>query len=305
MSSLTNTVPFSLDEINLRKKLVFPDGTIQTTAYTGAVAGATLAEVLADGNDANFLSIDNLAGVTICDTLGTIFSSIFQSGNQLIIGSAIAGATPNSDLKLSVTTGAGLTSTAIDIAVAGVTIYPPVTFDDALPPVAPNAVQPASTDSSNKMPTTAWVQTAIVSRPAFVGFITNITPVAISNGYSAPTSNTVITLPTLASVGQYIIQFTISLEFAGTVDNPVCRESFLPVLGTQISGDYTVPYQYPNVDAIFSFLGTGVYISGSMVVNTLLPNVAGLVISLECAWTNSGTVTAQNSTTMVSYLGSA
>jgi hypothetical protein len=41
------------------------------------------------------------------------------------------------------------------------------------------------------------------------------------------------------------------------------------------------------------------------VVNTLLPNVAGLVISLECAWTNSGTVTAQNSTTMVSYLGSA
>ena len=65
MSSLTNTVPFSLDEINLRKKLVFPDGTIQSTAYTGAVGGATLAEVLADGNDATLLSINNLASLEI------------------------------------------------------------------------------------------------------------------------------------------------------------------------------------------------------------------------------------------------
>ena len=303
MSSLTNTVPFSLDEINLRKKLVFPDGTIQSTAYTGAVAGATLAEVLADGNDADFQSIDNLAGVTICDTLGTIFSSIFQSGNTLILGSSFVGATPNSEIGITTTNGAGLNVTAMNIQVAGVTIVPPVTFNSTVPPTAPLAVQPVSTNSSNQMPTTAWVQSAIVSRPAFIGFIDNVTPVAISNGYSAPTSNTVITLPTLAVAGEYLIQFTISLEFVGTVDNPVCRETFIPVLGTQISGDYTVPYQYPNVDAVFNFLGTGVFITGSMVVNTLLPNVAGLVISLECAWTNTGTVTAQNSTTMVSYLG--
>lgn len=65
MSSLTNNSPFSLDEINLRKKLVFPDGTIQSTAYTGAVGGPTLAEVLADSNDANLLSIDNLSSLEI------------------------------------------------------------------------------------------------------------------------------------------------------------------------------------------------------------------------------------------------
>ena len=65
MSSLTNNSPFSLDEINLRKKLVFADGTIQSTAYTGAVGGPTLAEVLADSNDATLLSIDNLSSLEI------------------------------------------------------------------------------------------------------------------------------------------------------------------------------------------------------------------------------------------------
>jgi hypothetical protein len=114
--------PFSLDEINLRKKLVFPDGTIQSTAYTGAVGGPTLAEVLADGNDANFLSIDNLSQVTITD--GVNFSQITQLGVSLDIASGNASGTNNSTITLYATDGAGVPAVAMTIADAVVTVVP-------------------------------------------------------------------------------------------------------------------------------------------------------------------------------------
>lgn len=124
MSSLTNTVPFSLDEINLRKKLVFPDGTIQSTAYTGSAGGTTLAEVLADGNSANFLSIDDLTGVTIADVAGNNFSLIDQSGVILQIGSGNLSGSISSQITLSATDGAGASAVAVTIDNTAVTVVP-------------------------------------------------------------------------------------------------------------------------------------------------------------------------------------
>jgi hypothetical protein len=124
MSSLTNTIPFSLDEINLRKKLVFPDGTIQSTAYTGAVGGPTLAEVLADGNSANFLTIDDLTSVTIADGVANVYSTITQVGGSLDLLSGNQSGTVNSVITLSANDGAGASAVAVTVANAAVTVVP-------------------------------------------------------------------------------------------------------------------------------------------------------------------------------------
>lgn len=56
--------PFDLNFLPLRKPLVFPDGTIQDTAYTGD-GSETLAEVLTAGNNAGGQSITGLSQITV------------------------------------------------------------------------------------------------------------------------------------------------------------------------------------------------------------------------------------------------
>ena len=100
-------------------------GPTGATGHTGAPGPPpTLDYVLSTGNDANFQSINNLAGVEICDTLGTKFSSIFQSGNTLLLGSGLNGGTTNSVLGITVTDETGLSATVVTIADAAVTVVP-------------------------------------------------------------------------------------------------------------------------------------------------------------------------------------
>jgi hypothetical protein len=125
MSSLTNNAPFSLNAINLRKELVFPDGTIQTTAYTGAVGGSTLEEVLDAGNNANGIGIVELPFIHIND--GDDSSVITQSGIILAIqsgGDTTFGGTANSILSLQVTDATTADYEAINITDARVLVYP-------------------------------------------------------------------------------------------------------------------------------------------------------------------------------------
>jgi hypothetical protein len=305
MSSLTNTVPFSLDEINLRKKLVFPDGTIQSTAYTGAVGGSTLAEVLADGNNANFLTINDLAGVIIADIVGGN-SSITQSTINLHIESGDLSGSVDSSITLAVTNGAGASAVAVTVAEAGVTIVPPVTFNSTSPPIAPLAVQPSHSDNSNKMPTTAWVQSAIQQRTAFVDFINTTNTISITNSFVTVTPVNIIPLPTLPAEGQYLLSFSLQLEFAsGLPENIICRENVTSAIPGQISTVVVRPYQYPNFAAIFQAYGTGVYVSGTYILNTLVAGATGLEFDLECAWSNGGNVDCVAQSIQISYLGSS
>jgi hypothetical protein len=84
MSSLTNNAPFSLNAINLRKELVFPDGSIQSTAYTGDIGVPNLEDVLTAGADAGGLIITNVnintTGDLGCD-VGYITTINFDDGS--------------------------------------------------------------------------------------------------------------------------------------------------------------------------------------------------------------------------------
>ena len=288
MSSLTNNAPFSLNAINLRKELVFPDGTIQSTAYTGAVGGPTLAEVLADGNNANGIGIVELPFIHIND--GDDSSVITQSGTTLAIqsgGDTTFGGTANSILSLQVTTSNPLVDyEAINITDARVLVNPQLQLGTSI-----------------EFPDTS-VQT---SAPRYFDYIeNNITVVTIPNGFGNPNNTlNVISLPNLTVEGQYFVQFSINLSTVGTVTNMICREGFVALLG-QIATDFSVPYQYPNVDAYFGFIGAGsVFISGSIIFNTLVPNVSGAVLNLTCGWGGAGSVNFENATAMITYIGSS
>jgi len=288
MSSLTNNAPFSLNAINLRKELVFPDGSIQTTAYTGTGGIPTLAQVLDTGNNANGIGIVELPFIHINDVDNS--SVITQSGTILAIqsgGDPSFGGTANSILSLQVTDAGSADYEAINITDARVLVYPELQLGTSI-----------------QFPDTS-VQT---SAPRYFDYIENQTPASLLNGYGNPnTTLNVITLPTLTVEGQYFVQFTLSLEIAsGTVDNLICRETFVALSPGQIATDYSIPYQYPNVDAIFGFIGAGsIFVSGSIILNTLTPNLSGVVLNLAGGWTNSGTITFQNGTAIISYIGAS
>lgn len=65
MSSSSSVGEFNLDTVSVRKPLEFPDGTVQSTAYTGGTGVETLEDVLTAGNNANGLSINNVGSVYI------------------------------------------------------------------------------------------------------------------------------------------------------------------------------------------------------------------------------------------------
>lgn len=276
MSSLTNTVPFSLDEINLRKKLVFPDGTIQSTAYTGAVGGPTLAEVLADGNSANFLSIDDLAGVTIADVAGNNFSLIDQSGVVLQIGSGNLSGSISSSITLSATDGAGVTATAVTIANAAVTVVPlldvtSIRFptDNSIQTQAPRFIERITTavvaDLSNNDSSFVFSTSSLLPGSYSIsGFVQNspdpssITPVVSDIQYGASIQNTV-------GGDVYRIGFTGNITSQTISQAP---SPYLPISGffrnTTVAGEvfsiyqrclFDGPYQSNNAQADIYYLG--------------------------------------------------
>ena len=305
MSSLTNTVPFSLDEINLRKKLVFPDGTIQSTAYTGAVAGATLNEVLFDGNDANYQGIDNLLDLVITDAGGVNKSRIEQAGVNLQIDCGNLTSSVSSTILFYTTDAVGSSVQQMEIADAGVSIVPPVSLTSTTAPIS-SATQPLYNDNSNKMPTTSWVQSAIQQRTAFLDLISTNTTISIVNSYVGITPVTILTVPNLPAKGQYLLSFSLQLEFpSGNPQNMICRENVTSAIPGQIATVTVRPYQYPSTTSVFSAYGTGVYVSGTYILNTLVVEATGLIFDLECGWTNGGDVDCVAQSLQISYLGSS
>jgi len=101
MSASNAIGDFDLITIKLRKKIEFPDGTIQDTAYTGD-GSETLAEVLAVGNNAsgqdiinlNTLSMITAGGVPAQITQNTLVVSQNNVLNPTIITASNIGATP-------------------------------------------------------------------------------------------------------------------------------------------------------------------------------------------------------------------
>lgn len=86
MSYSNATGRFDLNKVYLRKPLVYPDGTTQTTAYTGSGGSSTLEQVLTSGNDANGLDIvgvDNLSVATITFPDASVQNTAFLGSSSL------------------------------------------------------------------------------------------------------------------------------------------------------------------------------------------------------------------------------
>lgn len=109
--SLQNSLssdPFDLNAISLRKPLVFPDGTVQDTAYTGD-GSETIADVLTAGNNAGGQSITNLGSITVgtAINLTPTGNTVSFNGeiNQVALGQAVSGNQMNPSVFYSNTGG--------------------------------------------------------------------------------------------------------------------------------------------------------------------------------------------------------
>jgi hypothetical protein len=118
------------------------------------------------------LAAINVAGIAAfnndiipADTTNSTSSIIDQNNLDLRISSCSNSLTANSTIKLYATSSTSAVVEQMRITNALTYLYSPVSFSNATPPVS-TATQPASNDSSTKIPTTAWVQSAIASVPA-------------------------------------------------------------------------------------------------------------------------------------------
>ena len=152
---------------------------IPTTAWVQtAIAGATptipnIEQVLIAGSNANNQSLTGLAslsvnsvggvgGIKVID--GSAISTITQSSADLVIGSCLGSTTAIASSTISFYTTDAISNDVEQIVIANAltSINPPVSFTNITQgSLTSSAVQPASTDSSTKIPTTAWVQSAI------------------------------------------------------------------------------------------------------------------------------------------------
>jgi hypothetical protein len=121
--------PFDLNFLPLRKPLVFPDGTIQDTAYTGD-GSETLAEVLTAGSDAGNQSITGLSSITVNSAINLTPTgdTVNFNGeiNQIALGQAQNGNQLRPTVVYSNTAGASLNYglAVVDDAVNGLRVYP-------------------------------------------------------------------------------------------------------------------------------------------------------------------------------------
>jgi hypothetical protein len=89
MASSNSVGAFSLNNVVLRKPLLYPDGSVQLTAYEGAGGVPTLAEVLVSGSSAGSSDID-LSGNDLVSVKSVVFAdSSVQSTAVRIVSSSV------------------------------------------------------------------------------------------------------------------------------------------------------------------------------------------------------------------------
>ena len=99
--------------------IVFPDLSVQTTAYQGSITGETLSSVLTNGNDATQQNMVNL-GKIVGQNIG--FTGGWSIGDNNPVGSsdvAIEGTVPNSTIFFKCADGAGTPITQLYLNTVG------------------------------------------------------------------------------------------------------------------------------------------------------------------------------------------
>jgi hypothetical protein len=247
-------------EMKTNTAIKFYDGTEQTTAYTGS-GSETLSAVLALGNNAGATDIDmNQQSITEIFNLSvgtgvapyTNNTLITQNGNDIgfVVANQALGGTI--DFRTNDLLGAGMVNLQLSKEtgneMAGTILF----YNDATFSTIPvsTAVQPASSDSSTKIPTTAWVQSAISAGGG--GSVITLSAVASSLSYDAGTNTTswnfttypnwsayswVMTTPTASRTNVILNNLGSSppLNVGGISGN----NSFVLMSGTGINQPYT------------------------------------------------------------------
>ena len=158
---LSNETPVTIDYAN-KHYLKYPNAQGTENLQTINVAGVATFNNNAVVNGVatfNNNAVIN-ANLLIDDTANNTSSIIEQNNTILRIGSCANTQTPNSNISLYATDGTGNVVQQVSITNALTQIINPASFNSTTPPVSSQTI-PASNDSSNKIPTTAWVQNAI------------------------------------------------------------------------------------------------------------------------------------------------
>ena len=235
-------------------------------------------------------------GLLIQDTTSDV-SIIQQSGSSLDIQSCGISNTVSSIISMYVTDSGFNNVVAMTITDDLVTVNPQASFTSTTAPIS-SATQPNSTNSSNKMPTTAWVQTAITSRPAYITSSFLGSPAVAFNTSGLNTE--IYTSPSLTK-GVYLATGWLTISFTGNVDNLFLEEQFTSLSGV-LSTTNAPCYQYPNTLQV-SITGNIVYASFSMTVTTLETGVVNMY--LTPIWGGNGDISLTNGVIQISYLGSS
>jgi len=112
---------------------------------------------------------------------GVNTNQIYTSGTTLEIVNSNNSGTINFNTK----DGAGVSTTPLQVASTLTTLSNPVSLTSATPPVSSQVI-PATNDSSTKIPTTAWVQSAISAAPSPSSLTLNTLTINNGNGTSQP-----------------------------------------------------------------------------------------------------------------------
>lgn len=168
----------NLATINVSGAAAFNNEIVQTGA-TNAIT-----QDITTNTDLNFLKATNIYGdlnlkkptssvggsLTLYDIVaGVNTSQIYISGTTLDINNL----TNSGAITFETKDGAGTSTTSLQITSALTTISNPVSFSSTTPPIS-NQTIPASNDSSSKIPTTAWVQSAIATVPTASPIISSV-----------------------------------------------------------------------------------------------------------------------------------
>ena len=137
-------------------------------------------------------------------------ASLFRTTNDTILTRQVAN---SSFLQFPIAQG---TETLKDIIVEGTS-----SFTNIAPPTS-TATQPASNDSSTKMPTTAWVQSAITANLGSVGTTISVNYAFAGIGFTPTILTETLALP---SAGTYLIVANYEMSAPAVSGSIVSSES--------------------------------------------------------------------------------
>lgn len=232
--SATNAIgDFDLNTIKLRKKIEFPDGTIQETAATDG--NEDLAEVLAVGNDAGGLDIENV-GIVTAESF-----NLFETGN---VGTSITSIPNDGSVNFDNNDlGAGfnfLTTDALGAQHASLVIEPTQVVVEDCPLILMN---------NNLQFSDGTIQST-----AYTGSSTLITYDTTQTQYplTQPQFGEINISPTTVGAGLY--QATIYFQLINGSNAPITFNYFNIVIGsgqqgsTFVTQDYTSDFTLANGD---------------------------------------------------------